>query len=39
MSKRQPDLLVGDIIDSAEKILSYTSGFTFEDFLNDNKNH
>lgn len=37
MSKREPKLLVGDILDSAGKILSYTEGITFEDFTNDSK--
>ncbi|MCH5599403.1 HepT-like ribonuclease domain-containing protein [Niabella ginsengisoli] len=30
-------LLVEDIIDSANKILSYTDGYLFEDFINDDK--
>ena len=37
MSKRNPDLLVEDIIESGRKILSYTNGMTFEDFVNDGK--
>jgi uncharacterized protein with HEPN domain len=37
MSKRDPILLVGDILDSAEKILEYTDGFTFEEFIEDSK--
>jgi uncharacterized protein with HEPN domain len=37
MSKRDPILLVGDILDSAEKILEYTDGFAFEEFIEDSK--
>ena len=37
MSKRDPGLLIGDILESAAKILSYTRGLSFEDFTNDNK--
>ena len=37
MSKRQPDLLVGDIIDSGTKILQYTLNLTFEEFTSDSK--
>jgi uncharacterized protein with HEPN domain len=37
MSKRQPILLVQDIIESGEKILSYTSGFSFDQFTSDSK--
>ena len=37
MSKRDPVLLVGDILDSAAKILDYTKGLTFEDFTRDSK--
>ena len=37
MSKRDPKLLVGDILDSAGKILEYTKGFNFEDFIKDSK--
>ncbi len=29
MSKREPSLLVEDIIESANKVLEYTEGFTF----------
>ena len=36
MSERQPKLLVEDIIESAQKILLYTDGMTFDDFI---KNH
>jgi uncharacterized protein with HEPN domain len=37
MSRRDPKLLVGDILDSASKILSYTEGFSFEEFIKDSK--
>ena len=37
MSKRDPKLLVGDILESAHKILDYTDGLSFEDFLKDSK--
>ena len=37
MSKRQPSLLLEDIIDSGQKILSYTSGLTFQQFMDDSK--
>ncbi len=37
MSKRTLSLLLGDIIDSAEKILLYTEGMTYEDFIKDSK--
>jgi len=37
MSNRQAILLIEDIIESAEKILAYTEGLTFEQFILDNK--
>ena len=37
MSKRTPKLLLEDIIESAEKILQYTKGISFEVFSKDNK--
>ena len=37
MSKRDPKLLVGDIMDSTNKILEYTEGLSFEEFTNDSK--
>ena len=37
MSKRQPKLLHSDIPESAQKILNYTSGQNFEDFIKDEK--
>lgn len=35
MSKRSADLLIQDIIESAEKILDYTKGLTYEEFRAD----
>ena len=35
MSKRSPDLLIQDIIESAQKILDYTKGFTYDEFKTD----
>ncbi len=37
MSKREPALLVEDIIDSAVKILQYTQHLSFEEFIQDSK--
>lgn len=37
MSKRTPKLLLEDIRESAEKILEYTKGMSFEEFSGDNK--
>jgi uncharacterized protein with HEPN domain len=37
MSKRLPGLLIEDIIESGNKILSYTSGLTIDQFLADDK--
>jgi uncharacterized protein with HEPN domain len=37
MSKRDPKLLIGDILDSADKIMEYTKGLTLGDFIKDNK--
>ncbi len=37
MSKRTLTLLLEDIIDSGQKILSYTEGMTYEDFIKDSK--
>ena len=37
MSKRQPQLLIDDIIESGQKILLYTNDLTFDDFISDNK--
>jgi len=35
MSKRSPGLLIQDIIESAQKILDYTNGLTYEEFKSD----
>lgn len=37
MSKRDNQLLLQDMKESAQKILKYTDGQSFEDFLNDEK--
>ena len=37
MSDRQPKLLLEDILDSAQKIISYTSNLSFEEFIADSK--
>jgi uncharacterized protein with HEPN domain len=37
MSKRSLQLLLEDIIASANKILTYTAGLSFEQFLSDDK--
>jgi uncharacterized protein with HEPN domain len=37
MSNRSTVLLISDILDSGQKIISYTTGFTFEQFVNDSK--
>lgn len=37
MSKRQPELLIGDIIRSAKKILSYAEGLSYDEFIRDDK--
>jgi uncharacterized protein with HEPN domain len=37
MSKRTPELLLGDIVESAEKILEYTKDISFEEFCKENK--
>ena len=37
MSKRQPTLLIQDIIESWEKILLYTAGLSFDQFTSDSK--
>lgn len=37
MSRRTPDLLLEDILDSSRKILEYTSSMTFALFSEDNK--
>lgn len=37
MSNRSPQLLIADIIESGEKILSYTDGLSFELFTANSK--
>ncbi len=37
MSKRTSQLLLEDILNSADRISEYTSGISFEQFLKDNK--
>lgn len=37
MSKREPTLLVEDIIDSANKIIEYTGSLSFQEFIKDSK--
>lgn len=37
MSNRELKLLIGDILDSAEKIKEYTAHLSFDDFLEDSK--
>jgi len=37
MSRRVPELLIVDILESANKILTYTSQLTFEEFMADSK--
>ncbi|MEO6613760.1 MAG: DUF86 domain-containing protein [Chitinophagaceae bacterium] len=37
MSKRSPSLLISDIIDSGQKIMKYTEGLTYEQFILDSK--
>jgi uncharacterized protein with HEPN domain len=37
MSKRSPQLLLEDIIESANKVLAYTRGLSYEQFLADSK--
>ena len=37
MSKRQPHLLVADIIESGNKILENTKDLSFNQFTNDSK--
>ncbi len=37
MSDRTPNLLLEDILKSADKIVAYTENMTFDEFLNDDK--
>lgn len=37
MSRREPHLLVTDIIEAGNKIISYTAELSFDDFVGDDK--
>lgn len=37
MSNRSPKLLLGDILESTEKIISYTQSLTYDEFIADSK--
>lgn len=37
MSKRDPNFLLEDILESAEKIFTYTEALTYDDFITDSK--
>ena len=37
MSKREIQLLLEDILEASKKILFYTGGMSFDDFINDDK--
>ena len=37
MSERNPNLLVEDILESCSKIIAYTKGLSFEEFIADSK--
>ena len=37
MSNRELQLLLEDILEASQKILSYTSGMSFDDFISDDK--
>jgi uncharacterized protein with HEPN domain len=37
MSKREPKLLLEDILISSERIIAYTHSLTFEEFASDSK--
>ncbi|MEO7769179.1 MAG: DUF86 domain-containing protein [Ferruginibacter sp.] len=37
MSKREPSILIEDIIESAFKILDYTANLSYDEFINDGK--
>jgi len=37
MSKRNPKLLVEDILESCHKIIDYTKNYSFEEFIADHK--
>ena len=37
MSKRSPELLLNDILDSAQTIIEFTIGYDYQQFLSDRK--
>ena len=37
MSKRTPQLLIQDILESCHKIIAYAEGMTYDDFVKDSK--
>ena len=37
MSKRTPELLIQDILDSCNKIIAYTKDMKYDDFIKDSK--
>jgi len=37
MPKRDPKLLIEDILESGSKILDYTNGLTYDEFVKDSK--
>ena len=37
MSRRDNDILVTEIVDSCNKILKYTNGYSYEQFKDDDK--
>jgi uncharacterized protein with HEPN domain len=37
MSKREAPLLIGDILESANRIIAYTEGMSYEQFIDDRK--
>ena len=37
MSKRNPHLLIADMIDSGQKIMAYTDRMTYNEFVSDSK--
>jgi uncharacterized protein with HEPN domain len=37
MSRRNPHLLIADMIESGQKIMTYTDGLSYEEFISDSK--
>ena len=37
MSKREPSILIEDILESAFKIIDYTANLSYDEFINDSK--